>query len=145
MLHDSHSAHDTSSSNEERLTAFGVIFGQAIVQWNGSGRPFAKATKPVESNRSTASAVDVANGDLRYRIAKVLEKHGPQAPGTIGIRVQRSHRLVHEALKSLMELGVVSATGSTRGRKYSLRPDWRDSLATGIEQGILAKQSQTIE
>ena len=140
MLRVFRSAHDTSSSNEERLAAFGVIFGQAVVQWYGSGRPIAKASKPVESSAPARPTTDTATDDLRYKIATILSSHGPQGPGTIGIRVRRSHRVVFEALKSLMEHDVVSATGSTRGRKYSLRPGWRDS---GIGNGTGAR-SKTI-
>jgi hypothetical protein len=137
MLHQRHFSRDNNSSSEERLTAFGVIFGQAVVQWNGRGRPCSAAPETFKCSRPPASA-SIGITDIRRRIAKVLNDYGPQGPGSIGIRIRRSHRVVFEALKSLTELGVVMANGSTRGRRFTLVENWEAALARAINEGSRA-------
>lgn len=125
-------------SSSERLEMFGRLLGAAWPVWRRKGRPHAgdqlgkkQGGRPARP-RKPMSRVE----DLRVQIADVLNRFGPQSPHALEILVRRSHRPVYNALKGLIQSGVVAASGSTRGRRYAVLPGWREALiATSIKRG----------
>jgi hypothetical protein len=135
MVHPSKFPDDSAPSSDERLRAFGVIFGEAFVEWRGCGRPSPATSEPsIRSKAFRSENVEII--DIRRRIATTLCEHGPQGPGAIGIHIRRSHRVVYEALKSLAEQGVVTATGCTRGRRFALVENWEAALSHSMKRTV---------